>query len=168
MITIPLGGGKGLAVDISDQDFPLVGHLPWHPHKGTNTWYAATNMEIDGKRTTILMHRLIKATCLDDAPSLRVDHIDGNGLNNVRSNLRLATAGQNAMNSGKRPGSSSQHKGVYWHPKSGKWMAQIKVNRKAKHLGLFQTEEEAARAWDQAALAAWGEFTQLNFERTTA
>ena len=90
-----------------------------------------------------------------------VDHWDGDGLNNRRSNLREVTHAQNMGNARKQYGCSSQYKGVYWGGK--KWQAQIGVNHGTRYLGRFVNEEDAARAYDAAALEAWGEFARLNF-----
>lgn len=90
-----------------------------------------------------------------------VDHIDGCGLNNTRSNLRLATAGQNQANRRIAARNAAGFKGVVAH--RGRWRAQINTNRTRVRLGLFDSREEAARAYDDAARAAWGEFACVNF-----
>lgn len=102
------------------------------------------------------MHRLI----LDCSPSTLVDHRDGNGLNNVRSNLRLATSRQNAMNRSKWKNSDSRFKGV--HRDGKRWRAIITLNGKRIHLGCFSSDEEAASAYNKAAMANYGEFAKLN------
>jgi hypothetical protein len=80
-----------------------------------------------------------------------IDHIDGDGLNNCRSNLRAATVAQNQQNRGKPKNNSSGFKGVGWHKKTSKWRAYIRVQRVQRHLGFFNTKEEAAEAYRQAA-----------------
>lgn len=92
-----------------------------------------------------------------------IDHRNGNGLDNQRANLRQATSPQNAAN--KRPGIgfTSVYKGVSWNVRSDKWRAQIWTGGKSYWLGLYAVEEDAARAYDAAALAAWGEFARTNF-----
>jgi hypothetical protein len=102
------------------------------------------------------MHRLLAAWPL-------VDHEDGNGLNNQRANLRPATQSQNLANQRKRPGLTSQFKGVRWYGKLTPWRASISIGGRRVHLGSFITEEAAARAYDAAALAEWGEYARLNF-----
>ncbi len=108
----------------------------------------------------ILMHRLVMGV-LDD-PGVFVDHIDRNGLNNTRNNLRLASNAENARNAvgKKRPARTSSFKGVYL--RKGAWRADIKVNRRTIPLGAFETELAAARAYNAAALKYFGEFARLN------
>ncbi len=108
------------------------------------------------------MHRFILGLC----DGQRCDHKDNNGLNNQRSNLRIATAGQNQHNSGCRKYKgmrSSRFKGVHWAKNARKWLAQITANRKHYHLGLFENEEDAARAYDRKALELHGDFAKTNF-----
>jgi hypothetical protein len=90
-----------------------------------------------------------------------VDHINGNGLDNRDENLRLATNSQNQMNSRKRSGTSSRYKGVSLQRK--RWRAQIKLDGKLIYLGMFDTEEQAAMAYDYAAIELFGEFSRINF-----
>ncbi len=93
------------------------------------------------------------------------DHKNRNPLNNQRSNLRLATQKQNSQNKSKRLNTSSQYKGVSWRKEVGRWIAYIVVDGTYKHLGYFppEQEEEAALAYDTAAIKAFGEFACLNF-----
>jgi hypothetical protein len=94
-----------------------------------------------------------------------VDHINGNGLDNRKSNLRICTHQQNCENSRKRKKSFSKYKGVYWSKNAKKWVAQITIDGKSKHLGYFELEEDAAAAYDKAAVKYFGEFACLNFRR---
>ena len=103
------------------------------------------------------MHRVI----LNAPPGREVDHINRNGLDNRRSNLRLATHAQNEANKPPR----GEYKGAYWCKKSGRWRASIRVDGRLRHMGRFATREEAARVYDDAALEAFGEFAYLNFPR---
>jgi hypothetical protein len=109
--------------------------------------------------THISMHRLV----LDAPVHLQVDHINGDGLDNRKANLRLATEHQNSAHKiGKLPGTSSQYRGVTWHKQAKRWQAAIQVRRKKIYLGLFVNETEAAGAYDHAAKAHFGEFAVLN------
>jgi hypothetical protein len=106
------------------------------------------------------LHRLL----LNAPPELQVDHINGDGLDNRRSNLRLATGSQNQGNSRKRrDGVTSQYRGVSWNKRAGKWQALLRREGKLQYLGYFSDEEAAARAYDAAALEQWGSFARLNF-----
>lgn len=106
-------------------------------------------------------HRLAWKLMTGEEPPALIDHCDGISTNNAWSNLRAASASQNGANSQKRKIGSSQYKGV--SPKKRKWAARITVNRRTIHIGYFATEEDAARAYDAAAIAVHGEFAALNF-----
>ncbi|MGA1567624.1 MAG: AP2 domain-containing protein [Methylophilaceae bacterium] len=111
------------------------------------------------KTTKLLLHR----TILNPSKEKIIDHIDHNGLNNRRENLRICTVTQNAANQRKRKGSSN-FKGVYWNKRDQVWRAGIGYKGKDLHLGHFKDELEAAKAYDKAAKDLWGEFANLNFE----
>jgi hypothetical protein len=148
---IPLSQGKHALVD--DEDFDRISQWKWHFSDG----YAARHSE--GSRP-VRMHREI----MQPSDGLEVDHIDGNKLNNCRSNLRLATHGQNMRNRKLQTGGTSQYKGVVWYAQTSRWQAKIQVDRKTIHLGYFADEIDAARAYDKAACTHFGEFARLNFE----
>ena len=107
-----------------------------------------------------LLHRFIM-----DCPSDKVvDHINHNSLDNRKSNLRVCSIQQNMMNQQKQKrDTTSQYKGCYWSKKNKKWHARIKVNDKHKHIGLYDSEETAAIAYDKAAILHFGEFAFTNF-----
>lgn len=92
-----------------------------------------------------------------------VDHIDNNGLNNRKVNLRPANKSQNAMNRTKISGTSSQYKGVSWYRAYSRWRVMIMVDRKAKHIGYYDDEIEAAKAYDSVAQELFGDYARLNF-----
>lgn len=154
---IPLARGGVALVD--DEDYGRVlAAGPWHGNPGQRTSYAMHNVRCDRGRgwTTQSMHVFVMGQPW-------IDHINGNGLDNRRENLRLATHGQNAANRPKRSDSKSPYKGVERNPRGLPWRARICVNYKKRHLGLYPTAEEAARAYDAAAVEAWGPFANLNF-----
>ena len=106
-------------------------------------------------------HRIVYALVHGvDAGRLQIDHIDGDGRNNKPSNLRLATNSENAQNRGTPRNNTSGRKGVYWHKPLGKWYAQIKINRRGTHLGLFDSLDEASAAYETAARQHFGQFYQ--------
>jgi hypothetical protein len=158
MKTIPLHGGKaaGRVALVDDEDYDLVMRYRWNVHEGArpNTRrktgpYAVTKHRDGGRRRNLTMHNLITGWS-------RVDHINHNGLDNQRANLRPATNAQNAYNQRPHQAHTSEYKGVSWH--RGKWQATI--NR--HYIGLFVCEEDAADAYDSAARAAFGEHAYLN------
>lgn len=137
-------------------DFALVSQHRWRPLHRRNTTYAATTIRVNGARVVVRMHRMILG--LTD-PKILCDHKDRNGLNNTRLNLRLATTSLNSGNTTGWARRAGRYKGVTFHPRSGKWQ----VRCAGKYIGLYATEDDAGRAYDAAASAAFGEFAHLNF-----
>jgi hypothetical protein len=114
------------------------------------------------KRRAILMHRFIWEMVNGPIPEGKmIDHIDGDGLNNTLENLRLCNLSQNGANAPKKTSSGQMYKGIC--PIGKKWEARICVARRQIYLGCFDSEIEAARAYDLAALHLQGEFASLNF-----
>ncbi len=120
--------------------------------------YASRTLKKNKKAKKLYMHRLIMGSPV----GMHVDHIDGNPLNNVRSNLRVCTHKENLRNCISRIG-TSKYKGVHWSKVSSKWASAIIVDGKKKHLGVFHDEIEAAKTYDLAAVKHFGEFARLNF-----
>lgn len=159
MSEIPLTKGQIAIVD--DEDYSYLAQWKWHAVRaGQNTFYAARSAKLDcnGKRPLIWMHRVIL-----DAPSgVEVDHRNRNTLDNRRLNLRLATHSENGRNCGVQRRRAGSFKGVGLL--EGKWAAHISVDGKLIHLGLFNDQIEAAKAYDFAAHALYGDFARPNFE----
>jgi len=155
---IPLTQGQYALVD--QADFESLNQFKWCAAKDYETFYAIRYAHINNKNTTIKMHRQIMNAKENDI----VDHRDKNGLNNTRENLRIATASQNNANSkrGMNRG-KSKYKGVCRDERCGKWRAGIKCQGKHIHLGMFDDEIKAAKAYDEAAKKYHGEFAVLNF-----
>ena len=153
-----LQASKNMVAIVDDEDYAALSGLKWHAFMVHKTWYAATT-QIDGKRT--YLHRVI----MKPATGEEVDHIDGDGLNNQRANLRVCTHQQNQQNM-RKPNipTYSIYKGVTKLDRGGKkiWVAQVKHNKKHIHCGNFETQEEAARAYNARALELFGEFANLN------
>jgi hypothetical protein len=158
MKEIKLSQGQIALVDDEDYDFLMQWH--WHAVKPKNIYYALTNIWINGKRTSKRMHTLLVSV----PEGMVIDHKDRNGLNNQRSNLRVCTLSQNSANS--RPAGKSKYLGVsYLIQNNHSYIqAQICKDHKVIHIGMFSTEEEAARAYDAKAKEIHGEFANLNFK----
>lgn len=140
---------------INDEDHHKVSGFPWILFKNGAGNYAIYRFA----DKLILMHNIILPPTDD---SLTVDHKDRNGLNNQRENLRLATSTQQKANRGLNRNSYSGYKGVSFLRKTNKWRAYINKPYKQVHLGNFNTAEEAAAAYNLAALRLYGEFACLN------
>lgn len=152
----------GYVTVVSPDDYGKVTQFRWAAlkHPGGKTYARRTVYVPTGPNKTIYLHvHLLNG----ESAGKDVDHIDGDGLNNSRANLRVATRGQNSANRGATRSNKSGHKGVSWHAPRKKWRASIKVDRVFMHLGLFTNREEAARAYDHAARHHFGEFARLNF-----
>lgn len=156
---IPLTQGKFAIVD--DEDYERLSVHKWHLQKCGRTYYAMRRVRVPGKKSpiAICMHREI----LGVLPGLFVDHIDGDGLNNQKSNLRICTHRCNTANQRKSKNKSSIFKGVTWHKATKKWASQIKKDYHLFHLGLFNNEVEAAKAYDEKAKELFGDFAKTNF-----
>lgn len=164
MREIPLTQGKVALVD--DKDYAVLMVHKWYAHRMGKNWYAIRRKPGEDHES---MHRRL-CDGLNDCISLQVDHIDGNGLNNQRHNLRVATRNQNIRNQSKHRNNMSLYKGVSFVSagKGGRitdgWAARIAINCKRKYLGTYATAELAAHAYDDAARRLHGEFARLNFQ----
>ncbi|HNS22727.1 MAG TPA: AP2 domain-containing protein [Sedimentisphaerales bacterium] len=110
-------------------------------------------------RKCVLMHRQI----MNPPDGMQVDHIRGNRLDKTRANLRVCTPAENARNRAKNAGSSSRYVGVFYNKQRSRWIVLIRVEGRYQFVGSFDDEEEAARAYDRAAVERLGEFARLNF-----
>lgn len=158
MIEIPLTKNRVALID--DIDYAIATQYKWHSSwsNETDLWYAVHRVWDEQGTHLIWLHRLI----LGVPDGILVDHIDHNGCNDQRDNLRACTHSQNHANQRKLAKASSRFKGVCWHTQAGKWCAYIMCNYKSKYLGLFVIEEDAALAYNKAATKLFGEFALLN------
>ncbi|HLK51813.1 MAG TPA: HNH endonuclease [Candidatus Angelobacter sp.] len=153
---IPLSQDKFAIVDAADYDW--LNQWKWSLHSYAGKEYAGRIERIGTDRHTLKMHRLITS-----APTgIEVDHRDGNGLNNTRSNLRLATHQQNSCNMKRHRDNNSGFKGVYWNTGKKRWDAKICVRGKHYLLGRFIKKEDAVKAYEEGAPRLHGEFARVN------
>ena len=149
---VPLTQGYEAIIDAAD--VPLVCGFNWHACPAPGTLYANRTDYSKNNQVTVAMHRII----MSQPKGLMIDHQDGNGLNNRRNNLRLATSSQNNCNSRIRIDNTSGLKGIFLVKKTGKWRARITVNKKENHLGYFLSKKEAYAAYCAASDKYHGEF----------
>ena len=157
MKQIPLTQGKFALID--DADFDAVSARKWHAmtdRKRPGKWYAATGIHRSSSTRRIYLHRFL----MQPPAGLDVDHRDGDGLNNVRSNLRVSTRSQNIANSRGRFNPTG-YRGVY--KKKTRYFASVKDGKRTIYLGTFDCPIEAAKVRDVEALRRFGEFAVLNF-----
>ena len=154
---IPLTQGKFATVDAAN--YEELNQHKWFAMKHRNTYCAQRHIMRNSKRTTILMHYEI--LCVPHRT--QINHRNGNHLDNRKSNLRISTRKQSAYSARKRKNCTSRYKGVCWNKKRKKCVASIRCDYKPYHLGYFDDEMEAARAYDSKALELFGEFARLNF-----
>jgi hypothetical protein len=145
---------------VDDDDYEVLSQYHWQARKKRNTWYAQRGCIRGGKETTQRMHRAILG--LID-PAIFVDHINGDGLDNRRSNLRIATVAQNNHNSRKPRNNRSGFKGVSQRKGFKQWHAYIYVGNSQVHLGFYDDPEFAAMVYDSFAKQLFGEFFRPNF-----
>lgn len=156
MKRIPLT--QGLFATVDDCDYDELAKHKWCAHwEGTTCYARRDDMSEwkEGRRKVIRMHRHIM-----NAPSdMLVDHVNHDGLDNRRSNLRLCTKGQNGWNrKGPQKNSTTGYRGVFWHKGANKYMAQTRCEGKVIYIGLYPTAIEASRAFEATARKLFGEF----------
>lgn len=161
MIEVPLTQGKVALID--DEDAERVLTYKWTlcaiPRPNKTTYYARRGTQRGGKNKTILLHRFI----LDAPDGLQVDHINGDSLDNRRSNLRLATNAQNHCNMPATRPNQLGFRGIETMKDGRQFKARIKVEGQIIRIGPFSTPEDAARGYDLMAKHYHGEFATLNF-----
>ena len=143
-------------------DWLRVKNYKWHINKTASSKYACRTVWLgirnNPKKISQLMHRFILGKCGD----LQIDHIDGNGLNNTKKNIRFVTRAQNQANSMKHVKGTSIYKGVFFDKKRNKWRAAIAKESKFKFIGYYKSEAEAALAYNKKATEVFGEYAKLN------
>ncbi|WP_212958645.1 HNH endonuclease [Paenibacillus albilobatus] len=151
-----LSQGKIAVVD--DEDFDKLIKFKWHYAKG----YARHSCWVPGLNTStsIWMHHVVLGICPDRKKV--IDHINGNPLDNRKINLRIVTHQQNIFNKSPHRKSTSKYKGVYWYKARSKWCSKIMLDGRYRHIGYFESEREAALAYNKAAKELFGDCAKLN------
>jgi hypothetical protein len=151
---------QGFFAIVDPEDYDRLAKFKWHVCKSSHTFYARRKVaHKKNKKTIIYMHRQI----IKVPAGFVADHINHNGLDNRKANLRPATRAQNIRHSKKtRNKFQSNYKGLF-HRRDGMWRALITVNGRRIYLGCYKDETEAAKAYDEAAKKYHGEFANLNF-----
>ena len=158
---MPIKLNRGLYALVDGDDYNWLSRWKWCLLKGRSTFYAARKIRIGKhKQRTIYMHREI----LNIPKSSLTDHINDNGLDNRKINLRICNINQNSQNQRPQQGKTSKYKGVTFHNKSKLWRARIVLNKKDISLGYFKDETKAAQAYDKAAKELFGEFARTNMQ----
>lgn len=163
-VALPLTKGQSTLLDIADAD-RVVALGAWHASQSPSdpsVYYARRRMrQPDGSYRMVMLHQFVLGTTSD------VDHRSGDTLDNRRANLRAADPSHNGGNQRLRKNNRSGYKGVTWDKRDRRWLAQISVQGRPRYLGYHDDVEAAARAYDQAAIEAWGEFACINFPTGT-
>ena len=141
--------GRFFAI-VDEEDFEYLNQWRWS--------YNARGYAVRGK-DLLPLHRFL----LQPPDNRMVDHINGNGLDNRKENLRICESKDNQRNQRKQQGTKSKYKGAYWHNQNKCWMAGITFESKFIFLGLFKTEHQAALCYDLWAADLFGKFARLNF-----
>lgn len=151
---------QGFVTLVDERDYHvLVTSYLWHAlRRADGKVCAVTGGGSRSSKPRVYLHRLL----LQPTDSEEVDHIDGDTLNNQRGNIRLCTRSQNMMNTSKRGGTTSTYKGVSWRRQDKCWSARLTLRGRVYWLGRYQLEEDAAKAYNKAAIIHFGEFARLN------
>jgi hypothetical protein len=158
---------RGMFAQVDDEDFERVSAYKWSAHTSSGTVYARRRPRVIGqrpKKESIYLHRFILRVTSD----AKVDHVNHDGLDCQKSNLRTCTQSQNLGNQRIRSDNTSGAKGVRWHKAAQKWSAEIQIGRSRRWLGLFMTKEQASAAYDTAAVELFGEFAYTNRDGAAA
>jgi hypothetical protein len=155
---------KGMVTIVDDDDYKWLSKFKWFSHKARHSYYASRSVLKNGKTTTIDMHREILG--LQHRDGKISDHINRNGLDNRKENLRIVSMSENTMNHKLYCTNTSGYHGVSWDKNKNKWRASLHIKKNGKHVGYYSDPIEAAYAYDMAAKKYYGEYATLNFLET--
>jgi len=145
---------KGLLSIIDLEDVEKVSSRNWCAHRAGGKFYAVSNGQVHESFKKMYLHRFI----LGAESELKVDHINGDSLDNRRENLRFASVSENLFNRGKTSKNRSGYKGVFWSQEKGRWKAEVGAHGKKHHVGYFQSAEDAYEAYKNLAESLHGDF----------
>ncbi len=151
---------QGLFTQVDDDKYDFLNQWKWYASLSDGKYYAVRCVRKNNVRRTIRMHRLLIG---ETNPRVPIDHANGDSLNNQLKNIRVSTHSQNMVNRKVRKNAICKYKGLYKRKGVDKWVARINKNNKCISLGCFDTEIEAAKAYDKAAIEIHKEFACLNF-----
>lgn len=149
---------KNLVTIVDDEDYLLFNNYKWYASGRVNI-YAVRDILINGKKKSIRLHREILSV---KTTNFIVDHINGNTLDNRKSNLRICLQKENMRNQKRKSTNTSGFKGVSYRKRDNTWRARIMLDYKEVSLGTFKTKKSAAKAYNDAALKLHGKFAKLN------
>jgi len=151
---------KGKVALVDEIDYERINKLSWYAVKRGRSWYASRRVCVDGRLCTEHMHRVIAQTPI----GMETDHINKDGLDNRRCNLRICTHAENQHNQNPQSRNRYSHfKGITWDKLNNKWTAKIKADGRVIYLGRYQSERDAAEAYDKAAKQYHTSFACTNF-----
>ena len=150
---------KGLFVKVDPEDYIWLSQFRWHCKVNKDAVYAVRTIQVKGRSQRIYLHRLLMNT----PAGMVCDHINHDGLDDRKADLRNCTTAQNNANRRSAASSSSKYIGVSRDRRRNKWVAHIKINGEEKYLGSYDVEEDAASAYDSAAWPQHGVYASLNF-----
>jgi hypothetical protein len=149
---------KGKFAIVDDEDYDELMKYKWYAIKGSTIYFYARRTPFKDGQHKISMHRQIL-----NFPDKIIDHVNRNGLDNRKSNLRLCSKSENRINCKKHKNNTSGFRGVSWHPLIKKWQVRIQHNNISVHIGYFSEKIQGAKSYDKKAIEFFGKFVVLNF-----
>jgi hypothetical protein len=168
-MSVPIELTKGKFTQINENIEFFIGSFDWYFEHGYAARTTKTKESSNAKRHNLFMHRVVYERFHGPIPEgLFIDHINGDKLDNMIENLRVCSNKQNCRNQYKKEITKSKYKGVSWHKRDKYWYAYGPGEDENQHyIGRFETEEDAARVYDNAVRRCFGAFARPNFENET-